>query len=332
MAALRPRHRPHRLRLRRRARRPFHAPRRGHGCAHPPGAATAGPSGARGGQWIPSSRAVDPQQQRPHPSPFSSPCASKRHSPRAPSRDCALHGPPYARLGLVSARGGLSCTPPGPGSTWPYPASAPLGTPSRSQASPQGGPCMWSGRASVAINTRPHILTTASLMRCAPVAATCHSLSAIWGRGRGPTRCCAPLSTRRRGGDKAGCAVQSRVGGHVAASVPAPSLPHDSRAHLQQAAAWPWLLVSGPLGRPSVQLERYSHVVLIAGGIGITAVAPVFEATARGLPLSSTGPFARWLSCQRRAAAGVSPGGDGAAGDSVLLARGGTLSLLWTVR
>lgn len=133
-------------------------------------------------------------------------------------------------------------------------------------------------------------------------------------------------------GSPAAQGQRSRVRGSGDVS-PRVCLPPASRfpCPSPRQAAWPWLLVSGPLGRPSVQLERYSHVVLIAGGIGITAVVPVFEATARGLPLSSPGPFARLLSCQRRAASGVAPGGDGAAGDSVLLSHGGSLSLLWTV-
>jgi hypothetical protein len=80
-------------------------------------------------------------------------------------------------------------------------------------------------------------------------------------------------------------------------------------------------MVSGPIGRSSLQLDRYRHIVLIAGGIGITALAPVFAAVAAGLPVGPVpGPLERALGCFR-----VRP---------TQLYRGLhlSLSLMWTVR
>ena len=43
--------------------------------------------------------------------------------------------------------------------------------------------------------------------------------------------------------------------------------------------------VTGPFGAPSVQLENYSHFLLIAGGIGITPIASLHYALVAGLPV-----------------------------------------------
>ena len=86
-------------------------------------------------------------------------------------------------------------------------------------------------------------------------------------------------------------------------------------------------MVSGPIGRTSTQLERYDHVILVAGGIGITAIAPIFAAVVRGLPLApSRGPLASALAALKLSAPAQSYY------DAGLRSRGGTLSLLWMVR
>lgn len=102
---------------------------------------------------------------------------------------------------------------------------------------------------------------------------------------------------------------------------------NDFHRHFSQA--WPWVIISGPVGRPSVQLERYDHIILVAGGIGITAIAPIFAAAASGRPLgpSPGGPLTQALSCIGLAAPPLHPSG----GAGSLLARGGSLSLLWVV-
>ena len=45
------------------------------------------------------------------------------------------------------------------------------------------------------------------------------------------------------------------------------------------------LHVTGPFGTPSLQLERYAHFILIAGGIGITPIAPLHYALAMHQPV-----------------------------------------------
>lgn len=57
-------------------------------------------------------------------------------------------------------------------------------------------------------------------------------------------------------------------------------IPADSR-HL--LSAW----ISGPFGKCSVQLDRYHHFVLIAGGVGITPVASLHHALVNGRPVES---------------------------------------------
>lgn len=54
----------------------------------------------------------------------------------------------------------------------------------------------------------------------------------------------------------------------------------------------------GAFGRPSVQLENYKHFILVAGGIGITPIAPMHYALLHGLPVGpvSSG-LARMLGC-----------------------------------
>lgn len=105
------------------------------------------------------------------------------------------------------------------------------------------------------------------------------------------------------------------------------ALSPTSCAPSPQPFAWPWVMVSGPVGRPSLQLGRYSHVVLVAGGIGITAVAPVFVAAARSLPLEQTrgGPLDRVLGAVGLTAPPQEPGGVASS------QRGRTVSLMWTV-
>ena len=64
--------------------------------------------------------------------------------------------------------------------------------------------------------------------------------------------------------------------------------------------------VLGPFGRPSVPLEEFHHFVLIAGGVGITAIAPLHASIVNGLPLvhADASPVAvlkRLFSCHHRA-------------------------------
>ena len=73
-----------------------------------------------------------------------------------------------------------------------------------------------------------------------------------------------------------------------------------------------------------MQLELYDHIILIAGGIGITAIAPMFIAAAKGISLEpSQGPVARYL-------AAIGLGGRRNTGLGIH-SRGGSLSLLWAV-
>lgn len=62
------------------------------------------------------------------------------------------------------------------------------------------------------------------------------------------------------------------------------------------------IYVTGPFGRPSLKLSQYSHFLLVAGGIGITPLASLHYALAKGIPVDETdvGWFAavkRFLCC-----------------------------------
>jgi hypothetical protein len=68
--------------------------------------------------------------------------------------------------------------------------------------------------------------------------------------------------------------------------------------HPMLAVRWSWdralapavtVWVTGPFGAPSVQLHHYRHFVLVAGGIGVTAIAPVHYCLAKALPLVRSG-------------------------------------------
>jgi hypothetical protein len=64
----------------------------------------------------------------------------------------------------------------------------------------------------------------------------------------------------------------------------------------QPASACPTILVTGPFGRASVQLERYRHFVLLAGGIGVTPIAPLHYCLARGYPVVTyVSPLKAWI-------------------------------------
>lgn len=100
-----------------------------------------------------------------------------------------------------------------------------------------------------------------------------------------------------------------------------------------RSSSWPWVLVSGPVGRVSLQLERYEHIVLVAGGIGITPLVPVFVAAAAGPAgraalLPAGGPIGRALQSLQRAVCGRCRPGMPPPPPPPLR----TLSLLWSVR
>lgn len=109
--------------------------------------------------------------------------------------------------------------------------------------------------------------------------------------------------------------------------------------------------IAGPFGYPSVQLQRYQHFVLVAGGIGITPIAPLHYSLVSNLsvaePPSTIARLFQWMaggctdpksSARRRAGrrrnrfAPLSGGIGGSDGDSEDVADVKTLTTVWAVR
>lgn len=59
--------------------------------------------------------------------------------------------------------------------------------------------------------------------------------------------------------------------------------------------------IAGPFGAPSLQLDKYKHFVLFAGGIGITPIAPLHYTLSRGLPITKYASAIGTLLCGSKA-------------------------------